>query len=138
MNTTTFLRVAVGLLFMVSGFAKTKRFGKKLIPDVWHRMQKEFKRMDQALKDFPYRDTVKIGPAEAQELFGYIDMICGFLLLTGNLLYLALLVLIIELSGLEYTLFIMKSPALHQGFVIGLLIALVSILVGRESKEKTD
>lgn len=38
---------------------------------------KHFKGFDKALKDFPGRDSIKIGAAEAQELFGYSDLILG-------------------------------------------------------------
>lgn len=138
MKTSTSLRIIIGVFFMSAGFIKTKRLGKRVMPGAWEFAAKQFKGFDRALKDFPGRDSVKIGAAEAQELFGYIDLICGFLLVTGNMVGLASFILIVETLGLEYTLFIMKYPMQYQAILIGVIGGLLSICCGGTTKDKTD
>lgn len=64
--------------------------------------------------------------------------VSGFLLLTGNMVGLASFILIVEIVGLEYTLFIMNYPIQYQAMLIGVISALLSICCGGSGKEKTD
>ncbi|XP_077973412.1 uncharacterized protein LOC120338449 isoform X1 [Styela clava] len=138
MHLRTFIRIFIGFGFMTAGFIKTKRFGKRWTPDLYESMGKEFKRMDKELQDFPGRKSVSLNAMQFQEIFGYVDLICGFLLLTGNIQTLATFFLIVEMSGLLYTMNKLDYDVTYQAAIAGVLLSLFMTCSVGGGKEKED
>lgn len=133
MKSQTVTRVLLGLMFIAGGAVKTKRFGKLLSRDAYIAMTDIFPK---ALELFP----VELKPDEFQEIVGFTELICGFLLMNGVLVGPASSVLVVVMLGAFYTLHKLNHPSVLVKISPLILAAflLTKIIQSRDERLKQD
>nr|XP_039262411.1 uncharacterized protein LOC120338458 [Styela clava] len=78
----------LGLLHLLTGAVKTKSFGRAFAPDLYHEMTVYFSVAHDVLPLYEI-----ISPMRMQEIFATLEMLCGFMLISRQLIPLAGMVL---------------------------------------------
>lgn len=135
MGLKSLVRILLGLTFIAIGFIHSRRFGKEFLPELHKNATSEFRK---GWKHMPFREHVKMPPQQIQEIVAYTDLICGLLLLTGQLVNLAAPVLVLFMVVTTYIAHEMDYPIQHQAIPAVLCLSLLSVIVVGRDKEKVE
>lgn len=135
MGLRTLVRILLGLTFIACGFIHSRRFGKEFLPDLHKDATSEFRK---GLKHVPFREHINMPPQQLQEIVAYTDLICGLLLLTGQLVSIAVPVLMLFMVIATYAMHKMDFPIQHLAVPAVLCLALMSVCTVGSEKEKVE
>lgn len=134
MGLATLTRVLLGVTFLIAGGVKTQ-FGKQYAPDGYKEMSKLYKRSYNVV---PLREMIGMSANKFQEYSGYLDIICGALLIMGQLVNVACIFIILTMAKFTYVLYKLHYPMHMVAVPLSIVLVTLSICSSGGRKEKQD